>query len=123
VPVSLTAAPVAPSPVSATFRRFSRVTHFLRLEERLRGGARSTPGLRPNPTFSPANSPVSLVDRMLLLTASAVLSEIAQLRRRGCTLRAIAASLSTRALRTRHRLASRARCADHSCSVSDVPGR
>jgi hypothetical protein len=27
-------------------------------------------GLRPNPTFSPANSPVSLVDRSRLLTAS-----------------------------------------------------
>ena len=42
----------------------------LRLEERSCGGARSTPGLRPNPTFSLANSPVSPVDRTRLLTAS-----------------------------------------------------
>ena len=68
--VSLTARAPFPWPVSATFRRFSGVAGALWFEERFRGGASSTPGLRPNPAFSLANSPVSPVDRKRLLTAS-----------------------------------------------------
>ena len=41
----------------------------LQLEPGFCGTADTTPGLRPNPTFSHANSPVSPVDRLRLLTA------------------------------------------------------
>jgi len=58
-----------PSPVSATFRVFLRAMFSL-VGREISTGASSTPGLRPNPTFSPANSPVSRVDRTRLLTAS-----------------------------------------------------
>src|ERR1022692_1349316 len=52
-PVLLTAAP-APftSPVSATFRKLLHAARSLRLEERFRGGARSTPMVEAEPHVS-----------------------------------------------------------------------
>jgi hypothetical protein len=68
-PVLLTAAPAASLPVSATFRRFLRVQAVSPVGKETARGCKLNPGLRPNPAFPLANSPVSPVDRTRLLTA------------------------------------------------------
>ena len=60
-----------PSPHGGYPKHFKGIcwTRPLRLETLVRGGARSTPGFSPDPKFSLANSPVSPLDRLRLLTA------------------------------------------------------
>src|SRR6266446_1795480 len=61
--------PSLTSPVDATFREFLRASCSLWLEESFRRVRAQPTGLRSDPTFSLANSPVSPVDRQRLLTA------------------------------------------------------
>src|ERR1035437_1609994 len=67
-PRCLSAAPAA-RPLSQTIQRYLREPTSPVGKAASRGGARSTPGFSPDPKFSLANSPVSPVDRLRLLTA------------------------------------------------------
>ena len=74
----LTASYVTFPPAPATFREFWPATRPLSFEERFRGGASSTLGLRSAPAYFRTNSRVSPVDRKRLLTASSQTSSHTQ---------------------------------------------